>query len=217
MRAKELKELIDLGESTTLEFKRKATEPEKLAKEIAAFANTKGGFLLIGVDDDGSIVGVKSEKSEIDIVETACSFYIDPPVEPNIEIVNYKNMDVIVVFIEQSKNKPHKRILENKEDNKKIKRAYIRVGEQSVLASREMSRILHYQNPDAPPVKLSIGESEKRLFAYLEKNGRATVVEFSKLANISKRRAERLMIALVRAGALQIHTDTDSDYFTLVL
>lgn len=215
MRPKELKELIDSGESTTLEFKRKATEPEKLAKEIAAFANTRGGYLLIGVDDDGKIVGVKSEKSEIDIVKTACEFFIEPPIEPKIEIVNIFNKDIIVVYIAQSLKKPHKRLMENNEDKKKFKRAYIRVGEQSVLASREMARILHFQNPDAAPVTLSIGEHEKRLFAYLDKNGKATIKEFSILANISKRRAERMMIALVRAGALQIHTDTSSDYFSL--
>ena len=62
MRRSELKELIAEGESTTLEFKRKFTSPEKIAKEIAAFANTKGGYLLIGVDDDKRIYGVKSDR-----------------------------------------------------------------------------------------------------------------------------------------------------------
>ena len=65
-----------------------------LAREIAALANTKGGILIIGVDDDGTVVGVRSEKSEIDIVEQACGFYVFPPIEPEIEIIEYKNKDV---------------------------------------------------------------------------------------------------------------------------
>ena len=52
MRRSQLKEMILSGESTTVEFKRKFTSPEKIAKELTSFANTKGGYLLIGVDDD---------------------------------------------------------------------------------------------------------------------------------------------------------------------
>jgi DNA-binding MarR family transcriptional regulator len=69
---------------------------------------------------------------------------------------------------------------------------------------------------DEKPLKLSIGYNEKRLFAYLEKYEKSTVKDFAKLVNISDRRAERLLIRLVRAGALQIHNDLHHDYFTLI-
>ncbi len=87
MRPKELIELISEGESTTLEFKRKISSSEKIAKEVVAFANTIGGYLLIGVDDDGTLYGIESEKSDTDILEKACCFLISPPIEPIIEIV----------------------------------------------------------------------------------------------------------------------------------
>ena len=58
MDKRELKEILAFGKSSTVEFKRKATTPEKLAKEISALANTKGGMLFIGVDDNGSIYGI---------------------------------------------------------------------------------------------------------------------------------------------------------------
>ncbi|MEQ8573732.1 MAG: ATP-binding protein, partial [Fulvivirga sp.] len=51
MTFQELKRLVSQGESETLEFKRKVAHPEKIVKEIVAFANTKGGKLLIGVSD----------------------------------------------------------------------------------------------------------------------------------------------------------------------
>ena len=49
--------LIAQGESKTLEFKRELPRFEQIAKTVIAFANTSGGKLLIGVDDNGSLVG----------------------------------------------------------------------------------------------------------------------------------------------------------------
>jgi len=80
-----------------------------------------------------------------------------------------------------------------------------------------MARLMTYQNPiSGKELKLSISEHEKRLFNYLEKYERVTVKEYCKLVNISKRRAERSLVSLVRAGIIQIHNDSTYDYFTLV-
>ncbi len=79
-----------------------------------------------------------------------------------------------------------------------------------------MTRVLAGRNEESKPITLSIGDKEKRLFDFMEKNERATVKDFSRLVNISIRRAERLLVRLVRAGVLQIHIDTANDYFTLV-
>ncbi|MFP4527492.1 MAG: RNA-binding domain-containing protein [Candidatus Kapaibacterium sp.] len=216
MNAREILDLIDEGESTTLEFKRKVRNPEKLAREISAFANTRGGFILVGVDDNGTIYGVRSEKSEIDIIELAAGFFLDPPVEPEIDMVNVKSREVVVVYIPQSETKPHVVLHEDKQTGKQFRRAYVRVGEKSVVASRNMANLMTYQNDDAEPLEISIGDREKRLFAYLGHRERATAKDFSRLVNISQRRAERILIKLVRAGVLQIHTDQTYDYFTLV-
>ncbi len=214
MNPNEFKDLIAEGESSFLEFKRKATTPNKLAREIAALANTKGGILIIGVDDDGTVVGVRSEKSEIDIVEQACGFYIFPPIEPEIEIIEYKNKDVILVHIPESTRKPHVVEIEDTEKKRTVKRAYIRLGEKSVIASKEMYKLMTSQT-NGKPLKISFGERERRLFRYLEKHERITVKEFASIVNISRRRAERILIDLVRAKVILIHNDTNNDYFSL--
>ncbi|MBI3259339.1 MAG: ATP-binding protein [Ignavibacteriae bacterium] len=215
MRRNELRELISDGESTTVEFKRKFTSPEKIAKEIAAFANTKGGFLIIGVDDDKRIVGVKSEKEEIAQIVHACTFFIEPIIEPLIEIIEIEFKDVVVVHVHESDYKPH-RVNSMPDEKLHEKKVYIRQGEESVSASREMIRILQSRNPDAKPLTLSIGDKERGLFTFIEKNKRATVKDFAALVNISERRAARLLVRLVRAGVLNIHTDSIHDYYTLV-
>lgn len=208
--------LVDMGESTSIEFKRKIPSAEKIAKEITAIANTLGGYLFIGIDDNGSIVGVKSEKSEISMLEFANETLISPKVDIEIDVVDYKGKDVVVVKIPNSEYKPHKLIIID-DTGKHIKRAFIRVGEQSVMASSEMTRLMTFQNKSSiAELKLSIGQNEKLLFNYLEKEVRITVKEYSKLINVSKRRAEKLLIRLVRAGVIQINTDLNNDYFTLI-
>lgn len=212
MHPKKLLELISEGESSSLEFKRKSTTPIKLAKEISAIANTAGGYLIVGVDDNGYIYGIPSEKTESEMVSNVCKIFIEPPVEHEISIINIYNKDVLLLEIPESTIKPHKAITDDSGKKPEYK-VYIRLGEKSVEASREMTRLMK-QSTEDKPVKLSIGENEKRLFSYLEKNERATVKDFAKLVNISDRRAERLMIRLVRAGVLVIHNDSHHDYFT---
>ena len=210
-------ELIAGGETSTVEFKRKSPSPQKLAKEISALANTKGGYLFLGVDDDGSVCGIHSEKTSMDEIQTACQFHLDPEPVYELGVINYKKKYIVVANIPQSKNKPHRVIVEDTENKKNIKRAYIRIGEKSVEASSEMARLMSYQNKDSgKELKINFGEKEKRLFVYLEKHERITVKDYCKLVNTSKRTAERSLIALVRAGTIQIHNDTIRDYFTLI-
>jgi len=55
-------EIIGNGENSGVEFKLDNIRPEQLAKEVVAFANFRGGRILIGVADDGTIHGVERKK-----------------------------------------------------------------------------------------------------------------------------------------------------------
>jgi predicted HTH transcriptional regulator len=213
MKLSDLKLLIDEGEGFELEFKRKFSTPIKIAKTFVAFANTKGGIVLFGVDDDHSIVGVTSEKEEMEMIQTAASFYCDPPIEPIIDTVPYKGKDVVVVTVEESDQKPHYLNVDDEEKNGGT-HAYIRVNDKTVEASKEVVHILQSENPNAAPLRIAIGDSERRMFDFLDENERITVNQFAKLVNISHRRASRSLIQLVRAGVLRIHTQEKEDFFT---
>jgi len=58
MEEKELLELISQGESQTLEFKRSLATEDKIVEELASFANTSSGTVIVGVRDSGEIIGV---------------------------------------------------------------------------------------------------------------------------------------------------------------
>ncbi len=214
---KDVTRIIDEGEGFEVEFKRKVTTPEKIARALIAFANTKGGHILFGVDDDGSIVGVESEKSEVDLIHQAAKEFSFPEIEPSIDIVAFDGKDVIVVYVAESGDKPHyftgnSNGSTKSEDETKV---FIRVNDKTIMASKEVVKILRDGRADAPPMHFEIGENEKRLFRYLDDNERITAKEFSHLVNISEQRASRILVSLVRAGVVRIHTLEKSDFFTL--
>lgn len=210
----ELKNLISEGESFRIEFKRQFSSAEKIAKELIAFANTKGGMILFGVDDDGTIIGVESEKSEADLVFEAAKKYCEPEIVPIVQVIELNGKDVVVAIVEESSKKPH-RLQDYKNKIDRGAKVYIRVNDKSVLASREVVKILQSESNDSEPLSITIGYNERTLFNYLEENERITVKEFSRLVNISERRASKVLVNLVRAGVIRIHTEERSEYFTL--
>jgi predicted HTH transcriptional regulator len=214
MNQRDVRNLIDEGEGFDIEFKRRVSAPEKIARTLIAFANTRGGNMLFGVDDDGRIVGVESEKSEVDLIREAGLVYCEPPIQPEIEIVPFSGKDVIVAYVEESGEKPH-RFTEGNGDRTEGTKVYIRVKDKTLIASKEVVRILRSERADAPPMSIEVGENERRLFRHLEGHERITAGDFANLVNISRQRATRSLVALVHAGVLRIHTDERTDYFTL--
>lgn len=216
---RKIEEMIDEGESTTIEFKRHFSSPDRIAKEIIAFANTKGGTILFGVDDDGTIVGIDSEKSEVAEIEHTCEYLCDPPINADIQVVQCGGrLEVVAVVIAESKDKPHT-LVEYDVRGKRVEHGpsvgYVRVKDRSMQASREVMNVMKSRRPDAPPLRIAIGHNERALFEYLEKHERVTVEEFAHMVNISRRRASKIMVDLVRAGTLLIHTVETTEFFTL--
>jgi predicted HTH transcriptional regulator len=213
---RDVNRLIEQGEGFEIEFKRKVSTPEKIARALIAFANTKGGHILFGVDDDGSVVGVESEKSEVDLISSAGLTLCLPEIVPQIDIVPFSGKDVIVAYVPESTDKPHYFTgPSNGQSGDDETKVFIRVNDKTVMASKEVVKILRDERPDSPPMRIEIGDNEKRLFKYLDAHERITAKGFSDLVNISQQRASRILVSLVRAGVVRIHTFDRTDYFTL--
>lgn len=215
MRYRELLDLIEEGENIQVEFKRKFSTHDKIAREMIAFANTKGGYVLFGIDDDKKIVGVESEKETTELVKDTAQNYCEPPLKYSIEYREIEGNEIVIVNIPESNLKPH-RIQDYKTDID-IATAIItiRVNDKSVQASKEMIRILRAQTNQASLKKYNLGPTEKSVFEYLTKVERISVKELSNLVNISERRASRTLVKMLRAKLLMIHTKENGDeYFT---
>lgn len=105
----ELLEIIGRGEDTQHQYKVDFTNVNSLAAEMAAMANTQGGNIIIGVNDDGDIVGLSAEDiSRLNqMISNAASQSIRPPINPLTENVSTDNGLVIVITVPEGANKPY--------------------------------------------------------------------------------------------------------------
>lgn len=111
MEAIEIIELISRGEDTRTQFKRgqDVTNAKSLAGEMVAFANRKGGRILIGVDDDGSVTGLSS--SDIrrinQLISNTATDCVRPSINPETENVSVGGKLVMVVTVPEGISKPY--------------------------------------------------------------------------------------------------------------
>lgn len=218
MRYRELLDLIEEGENIQCEFKRKFSTHDKIVREMMAFANTKGGIILFGIDDDKKIVGVESEKETTELVKDAALNYCEPPLDYTIEYREIDGKEIVIVNVPESTKKPHR--IQDYQNELDITTAVvpIRVNDKSVQASKEMIRILRAQSDQTALKKYVVGSTEKIVFEYLSKVERIGVKELSNLVNISERRASRTLVKMVRANLLMIHTkDNGEEFFTAAM
>lgn len=99
MQTMDIKRLLKLPESKTLEFKRDLSSLDPVIKTLVAFANTAGGVLIVGREDGGSVVGVSSAKAEEERLANIVADAISPTLMPDIEIAGTKSQPLIVIRV----------------------------------------------------------------------------------------------------------------------
>lgn len=203
-----IKKLIFEGEGVTLDFKKTITSCEKIARTMTSFANNKGGRLLIGVADDGTIKGVKSEDEERYMITKAAQLFARPALEPTFEEIYVDDKLVLVVEIEESSIKPHYALAE---DGKWW--VYVRVRDKSVLASKIVVDVLK-RAADDKGVLIEYSTKEKALLEYLDKMDRINIKEYCELLKLSRRNAQRILVNMVLSGVIRIHTTEKEEYYT---
>ncbi|SKB72946.1 AlbA family DNA-binding domain-containing protein [Dyadobacter psychrophilus] len=193
MQDKSIIQIIKEGEGLTTEFKRTIDSAFKIAKTIVSFANTSGGSLLIGISDSGAILGVTSELVELKKLETATSQLIEPKLTVRIKSALLDGRKVLHIDIDESSDKPHYAV--NEKDMKII---YIRVKDKSI----PIPKLLMQGETDADLEKLLASRHVKTLITYLREQDSVTAKVFSRIINISEKRAERMLHDLAEKQVL---------------
>jgi predicted HTH transcriptional regulator len=199
---------ISLGEGEDLDFKQTISSASKIAKTICSFANHKGGKLLVGVSDQKSILGVKSEDEKY-MLDLAAEFYMKPHIALSIKEWEFGNKVVIEATVPEGTDKPY---YAKGEDGKWW--AYIRVKDKSLLASKIVLDVLKRNHGKQPNI-VQYTRHEENLLKYLRTNERITTKEVCKLLNISRWRAQKILVSLVSAGIIRNHTTEKLEFFTL--
>ncbi len=207
----ELRRLVGQGEGLHLEFKQKVAYPEKVVREMIAFANTGGGILLIGVDDDGRIPGVKYPEEEVLALRQSLHDHCRPTISLEESIIPISEKRFVIRFdILVNPRRPH--FFASTQGNKEC---YVRVDDRSVKASREVAEIVR-RSRKKKDIRFTFGEAEKRLMEYLEQKDSITLQEFRKMTGLNRFKAAKKLILLVLANVLRITPAEKGDLYSRV-
>ncbi len=103
-----LDHLLQSQEGKCLEFKRDLSSPANIMKTLVAFANTAGGVMLVGVDDDHTVVGIPGNPlDEEERLSNMIADSITPRLIPNIELLPSNNLTLLAVEVFPSQLRPH--------------------------------------------------------------------------------------------------------------
>ncbi|MCH7401310.1 helix-turn-helix domain-containing protein [Belliella kenyensis] len=209
MTLQDIQKWASQGEGLTVEFKKKAAHPDKIVREMIALANTEGGVLLLGIDDDGTVSGQRFIEEEVFVMEKAIREQIFPLLDYEVEIFKLNAKKGVAVFsISKSAQRPHYIQEENR------KRAFIRVADRTVQASKEVWEILRkgkYQKD----VIFTYGRKETVLMQALEERKSLTLKEYAALAKLPRFLASKTLIKLVLANVLEIIPQEIEDRYQL--
>jgi len=106
MTEREIKKLIQTGESQSLEFKSSLKLRNEIGETISAFANTSGGVILIGVSDEGKILGVDIGRKTVEDLANWVKENTDPPLYPDVKVHQIGGKDIIEISLKESDDKP---------------------------------------------------------------------------------------------------------------
>ncbi|MBT1709886.1 putative DNA binding domain-containing protein [Fulvivirgaceae bacterium PWU5] len=207
----QLKDLVARGEGLTLEFKRKAAFPDKIVREMIAFANTKGGILLVGIGDDLSIPGLKYPDDESYVIRQALQ-KCTPPLAYTETFIPVGNARTVLQYeIPESIVKPHGLLV-----GAARKESFVRVEDKSIKASREMRQIIRRLGMKRD-VYFHYGDYEKLLMQYLDKHPSITLQTFMAISGLKKSQASSKLILLTVARVLKVTPHERGDLYSLVL
>jgi predicted HTH transcriptional regulator len=198
----ELRAIVAGGEGRTTELKRGVQRDETLARTIAAFANTRGGMLLIGVSDKGVILGAPRARETMERLVGIARTSVDPPVAVETVLVTLEERPVVCCSVPLSAARPHSAVGAGGE-----RTVLVRAGSSNRVASE---RDLAGMKP-APAAPSAL---EAQVLAWMEEQDHArTAREFARECGVGIQRCRGAFLALERAGLLVGHGQGDQRAF----
>lgn len=127
---------MQMKESPTVEFKRELTDAVK--REIIAFANTQGGELYIGIEDDGTVIGLNNAHKTLEAVSSMLHDSIKPDilVHTHLSVETLEGKKVVKIVVSLGTRRPY----HLKSKGMKSSGVFIRYGTSVTNASEENIR-----------------------------------------------------------------------------
>lgn len=201
-----IQKLIAEGEHQMLDFKFEVSDSKKIARSLVAFANTDGGRLLIGVKDNGSISGIRSDE-EKHMIQTAAQMYCRPEVEYTAKEWNINGKTVLEVIIPKSKYHKHQA-----PDHNNIYKVYVRVKDENIVANSILIKVWKHEK-DKNNIRITFTDEEMLLLRYLNEHKRISFEEFMEISHLNKKAAERILVNFILIGMVKMEMSEKKIFF----
>ena len=197
---------IAQGENQHLDFKFEISDAKKIARTLSAFANTEGGTLLIGVKDNGTIAGIRTDE-EAYMIESAAHIFCKPEVQYTIKPWNIEGKTILEVKVKPSPARPHQAPWKNN-----LWRAFVRIKDENFVANAVQVEVWKkLRSGRGSLVKYDI--TEEKLLVYLRDHKEITLRQFCKLCEINYPIAKKILVNLITIGVISIHfTENSASY-----
>jgi hypothetical protein len=182
--------LIAQGEGKTLEFKRGLQQDEKIARTLAAFANTRGGVLLVGVGDRGDIVGAPRLPKTVSRLERIAREVVEPPLVIDVSIATVRGLPVVCASVPLSSLRPHTAPAAYGE-----RRVIVRLGSSNRIAKPAALKAIREE------LVLNLHDGHRRVLRWLA-DREGSLDGFISASGVGKQRARRAFEELERAGLI---------------
>lgn len=200
--------LIEEGEHQHQDFKMRIDNSRKIAKTLVAFANASGGRLLIGVKDNGSVVGVNVDE-EIHMIDAAANMYSDPPVEYKAQIWQHEYKKVLEITVLPSDTRPHLAEIE-----KDVWECFTRIEDKIMKANGVQQKVWRNERKTHQG-EFEYDKEKEKLFKYLNRRGSASFVTVSKITKLNFPLTEELLSNLISWGVLEMKYDKNKYVYAI--
>jgi len=182
--------LINEGEHQQQDFKFGITDSRKIARSLAAFANTDGGRLLIGVKDNGIIAGVRSEE-EYYMIESAAHLYSKPEIRFESKVWKEEGKTVMEVWVPPSPLRPH-----FVKEEAGLWQAYVRSRDENIQADEVLITVWQKMKQKQGAL-IRYTNIEEELFRLFRIKDQITLSDFRKGARITSKQAVETLANLI--------------------
>lgn len=186
-------------EGYAFELKRRLPTRRQHVRTLSAFGNGRGGTLVVGVTDDGRLVGVSRARAVAARLRAEVAAHVRPELQATIQPVTINGTELVVAQVPPGSDGPYEAELPDGRW-----RCYIREGDRTVPVARSVAAAVTRPEVD----RVSRDARTNDVLRLLAGQRDATLAEVAAALNISARRATRILVSLVRAGLAVRHDES---------
>lgn len=203
-----LKSYIREGEHQTQDFKFRVDDAKKIARTLAAFANTDGGRLLIGVKDNGKVVGINPEE-EFHVIQGAAAMYCKPELTVKTQIMQDDHKLVLEVTVDEVMSKPVKAL-----DDDGQWKTYVRREDHTLLASKILIGVWKKMRTKTSTPQ-AFDKDEQLILNTIKEAGEITLSKLYRDTKLKKAYVDRLLILFITWNVVEMNITPAGTYFSV--